>query len=123
MIPYGQLFESIEGTACANLTCPTSPTWYGIVGSNHSETSTCGSVGLCNYETGKCQLCGGNWAYYGGTACEYLSCVGYSETGLNNAQTLCSNNGVCLNLQNFGKLRYNDNYEPDPTNYTAWDAT
>lgn len=50
---YLHLFT--EGSACSNLSCPLSLTWFGDIGTNHSQLSECGGVGYCDGETGTCR--------------------------------------------------------------------
>lgn len=42
------------GVSCSNITCPTSLSWFGDIGENHTLTAECGGVGQCDGNTGVC---------------------------------------------------------------------
>lgn len=105
------------GLACQGKTCPLTSTWFGDVGSNHTGVSECGNVGECDILTGTCSRCGGEWSYYGGDACQYLTCQ-RDENG-----NMCSGKGYCMSLRNLGMHRYNSQKSPSKVVYdTPWDA-
>ena len=92
-------YDGYGGVACDDLLCNSTQMWFGNVGSGHVNTAECSGAGTCDYTSGNCVSCGGNWGQFSGPSCESLSCHNSGDDD----STLCSSNGVCLSL---GEMAY-----------------
>mmetsp|Transcript_6213 Transcript_6213/g.9365 ORF Transcript_6213/g.9365 Transcript_6213/m.9365 type:complete len:755 (+) Transcript_6213:104-2368(+) len=109
--------DGYEGAGCLKKTCPVANAWFGSVEFRHSGNATCAGVGQCNYVTGLCEKCGGDWNVFSGDACQYLSC--YEDSN----GVSCGGNGQCLSLREVADLTYGENKELTGVVYnTPWDA-
>lgn len=105
-----------EGPRCDRKSCGKARTWFGDVGLLHSHWSVCGGIGECNYNTGKCENCGGGFGSFGGPRCEQLLCPA-NATG-----ALCSGSGQCLSMKNLAGVAYTSQKELAGITYSnAWD--
>jgi hypothetical protein len=96
--------------------------WIGDIQDDRLGTSTCGGVGDCNFITGKCTSCGGNWGVFDGDGCETLSCASGLDTE-DNIFKKCSSNGVCMTLRQLAPYAYDEKKEMRRFTYTSsWDA-
>lgn len=108
---------SVVGIGCDEQTCNATVGWFGNVGDDHVNPSTCGGVGNCDTTTGFCTHCGGNWGLFDGYGCDQLTCYGDVTNGA------CSGNGVCLPLSMLAPLGYTPRKELTGATYTLpWDA-
>ena len=91
---------------CSLRSCPLARTWFSEPSATNTahEPVECGGVGICDRTTGACG-CGTLGAYalssnnlFVGDSCKMLSCP-YNQTG----GTICSANGVCLNMRSWGE--------------------
>jgi hypothetical protein len=106
------------GYACEFKTCPAVTGWFGSIGASHSNSLVCAGVGDCDFSTGTCERCGGNWGLFSGDNCEYLDlCAANSESA-----EACNGNGQCLTLQEHALLTWNTEKEKAGVVYsTPWD--
>lgn len=106
-----------EGPRCDRKSCGKAQTWFGDVGPLHSHWSVCGGIGECDYVTGKCVRCGGDWGVFAGDRCEYMTCP---QNGLAGA---CSGQGQCLSMKNLAAVAYTSKKELSTFTYAAaWDS-
>lgn len=108
-----------EGPRCDRISCGLAPAWFGDVGSAHSHYATCAGVGDCDYTSGLCVNCGGSWAVFGGSKCQYLTCPANATTG-----AVCNGVGQCLSMRKLPQFAYNDTKETLPFTYSSssdWD--
>lgn len=106
-----------EGPRCDRKSCGKAKTWFGDVSLEHSRWSVCGGVGTCDYTSGKCVDCGGDWGVFQGDQCQYLSCPS------NSSGSLCSGQGQCYSMRNLASVAYTDTKEKSHYTYTKpWDV-
>ena len=106
-----------EGPRCDRKSCGKAKTWFGDVGLLHSHWSVCGGVGECDYNTGNCVNCGGNFGVFAGTRCQFLTCP------VNSSGVVCSGHGQCLSMKNLAATAYTDSKVLAGYTYNnAWDS-
>lgn len=75
-------------------------------------------MGTCDYTTGLCMNCGGNWGTFTGYDCESMSCYSDPDTG-----NSCSDNGQCLSMSELAEVAWTPEKTLSGYSYTTpWDA-
>jgi hypothetical protein len=103
------------GHNCNKLFCPMGAAWFdeATVSNVAHAPAECSNRGICDRTSGTCMCQNG----FSGSACDRLTCP------VDDSGRVCSGNGLCLSMQNFGSFRRNDEGILDPVEYGSFHDT